>query len=80
MGIFSKLKNIFFEEEKKTKQQEKAEQILSTEKPIPSPLPKELWICDACRGIIDCGERWSKQAGRYYHKQCYKEIKRGTGL
>lgn len=30
---------------------------------IPSPVPKEAWVCDYCKGSIDVGERWSKFQG-----------------
>lgn len=45
---------------------------------IPSPVPKEAWICDYCKGSIDVGERWSKFQGKYFHKACFKLIKRGA--
>lgn len=79
MGFFDKIKQTLFSTEKKTKQEEIVEQI-SEQQSFPSPVPKELWVCDACKGTIDVGERWSKQAGKYFHKQCYKLIKKSGGL
>ena len=68
MGFFG---NLF----KKKKGTEKVEE---PQKQIPSPLPQDEWVCEYCRGSIDCGERWSKFDGKYYHKACFKLIKRGA--
>lgn len=32
--------------------------------------------CFYCKNQILEGERWSKQQGKYFHKKCYKELKR----
>ena len=77
MGLFKKLKNVFFEDKKLTKQEEKIEEAIKEEAPIPSPLPKDLWVCKACGGTIECGESFSKFNGAWYHKQCFKAMKRG---
>lgn len=79
MGFFDKLKQTFFSEKKETAIEKVAEEI-TEQQSFPSPVPKDLWVCDACKGTIDVGERWSKQGGKYYHKPCYKIIKRGVGF
>jgi hypothetical protein len=64
------LKNIF-----------KKKEVQPIEEPIqqvPSPLSKDQWVCNFCGGTIDCGERWSKFQGKYYHKQCFKKMKQGV--
>jgi hypothetical protein len=62
---------------KKLFKKEKEEKKQVENQFIPSPVPKEQWICDFCNGTIDCGERWSKFQGKYYHKQCFKKMKQG---
>jgi len=59
----------------------KKEEIKQIEEPIkqiPSPLPSKEWVCNACNGTIDPGERWSKFQGNYYHKECFKQLKKGV--
>ena len=74
MGWFG---NLF---KKKDKEELKTEEVKEQPKPqsewIQSPVPKEQWVCEGCKGSIDVGERWSKFNGKYYHKQCYKQLKK----
>jgi hypothetical protein len=58
--------------------EEKKGQVEQPQQSIPSPVPQKEWICKACNGTIDPGERWSKFQGQYYHKQCYKQLKNGV--
>jgi len=72
LGVFKMgfLKKLFNKEEKEEKKPELPHYV-------PSPLAKDKWVCFLCQGTIDCGERWSKFQGNYYHKQCFKNMKRG---
>jgi len=75
MGFFKNIKDKFFSKEDKKPEEKVAEKVLSAQD-IPSPLPKELWVCELCKGTIDPGERWSKFNSKYYHKPCFKDLKR----
>ena len=83
MGFFN---NLFKKKEKKqiedTLKYESVDEFKDKPKEevvqIPSPVPKDQWVCEYCKGTIDVGERWSKKGGMYFHKQCYKLIKRGA--
>jgi hypothetical protein len=66
-----------FSREEKVPGKKQIEESLPSED-IPSPLAKELWVCQACTGSIDCGERWSKFNGKYFHKVCLKNLKKGV--
>jgi len=32
--------------------------------------------CSYCHRPMYEGDKWSKQAGKYFHRNCYKELKR----
>jgi len=66
--------NKLFEKKEKPQEEEPKEEV----RQIPSPLPKSAWVCNFCKGAIEPGERWSKFVGSYFHKQCFKQIKRGS--
>ena len=58
------IKNLF-------KKKEKIEKLEIVEE------PKVEWQeCFYCKQIIYEGDRYAKQQGKYFHKKCYKEMKR----
>jgi hypothetical protein len=60
------------------KKEKKEERVIEEPSFIPSPIKQEDWKCNFCEGTIDVGERWSKFQGKYYHKFCFKKMKRGV--
>jgi len=64
-GFFTKLKNFFKGEEKPV---EVVEQIIE-EKP-----EVKFEECFWCKDAIYEGQRYSKQQGRVFHKECYKKF------
>lgn len=39
-------------------------------------LKEPMQECFYCKEMIFKGDRWSKQQGKYFHKNCYKEALR----
>jgi hypothetical protein len=74
MGFFNNLKGKLFPSGKKEEVKQVEQPIAQAD--IPSPVDKKLWVCEACKGTIDVGERWSKFNGSWYHKICFKKLKR----